>query len=100
MLFRRQIILLILLTSVSSYASAEWVPNLKSSSGRSWSSPADSYRINIDASVPDSRLQNFSLEVDNIDVTPTIELIDDFAVFIPPQPLAAGLHSFRLVEYT
>jgi len=99
-LFHRQLILLILLTSVSSFASAGWVPNLESSSGQSWSSPADSYRINIDASVPDSRLQNFSLEVDNIDVTPTVELIDNSAVFKPPQPLASGLHSFRLVEYT
>jgi len=100
MLFRHQIILLILLTSISSYTYAEWSPNLDSSSGQSWSTPTDSYRINIDASVPDSRLQNFSLEVDNIDVTPTVELIDNYAVFKPPQPLASGMHSFRLVEYT
>lgn len=99
MLFRRQITLLILLTCISSYAYAEWAPNLESSSGQSWSTSTDSYRINIDASVPDSRLQNFSLEVDNIDVTPTVELIDNYAVFKPPQPLASGMHSFRLVEY-
>ena len=76
------------------------MPDLESSSGQSWSSPTDSYRINVDASVPNSRLQNFSLEVDNIDVTQTIELVDNFAIFTPPQPLAAGIHSFRLVEYT
>ena len=77
MLFRRQIILLILLTSISSYAYAEWNPNLEPSSGQTWSSSADSYRIYIDPSVSDSRLQNLSLEVDNIDVTPTVELVDD-----------------------
>jgi len=100
MIFRYQIPLLILLASISTHTLAEWIPDLESSSGQSWSSPADSYRINIDASVPDSRLQNLSLEVDNIDVTQTIELLNNFAIFTPPQPLAAGIHSFRLVEYT
>lgn len=100
MIFRYQIILFIFLSGISSYAFAEWHPDLHSSSGHTWSGPTDSYRINIDPSISENRLQNLSLEVDNIDVTPTIELVDDFAVFIPPQPLSPGKHSFRLVEYT
>lgn len=99
MILCRQITLFILLANVSFHAFGEWTPHLESSSPLDWSHPTDSYRINIDQSLTDDRLQNFSLEVDNIDVTATIEVSNDFATFRPPQPLAPGLHSFRLVEY-
>ncbi len=100
MKFRSQITLFALLTTLSLHAYGEWVPQLESSSSSDWSHPTDSYRINIKPSVASVWRQNFSLEVDGIDVTEMVELTENFATFKPPQPLAPGLHDFRLVEYS
>lgn len=77
---------------------AVWQPTLLEPEGQI-RGPSDAIRLLLPA-LPVAILQNIALELDEVDVTGLVSTADGrHAVFTPPQPLAFGEHSLRLIEY-
>jgi hypothetical protein len=77
----------------------DWVPELAPPE-REFRGPTDPIRIFIPPHVPVETLANLALELNHIDVTQSVTREEDYAVFVPYQPLQPGEYTLRLVEYT
>ncbi len=86
------------LGATASAQSTGWQPTLVVAEGKI-RSPSDPVHLLLPP-LPVTVLQNIALELDNVDVTGLVSTTDGRdAVFMPPQPLAYGEHSLRLVEH-
>ena len=66
---------------------------------KGWQGPRDPIRIQVPADWPVEVLQRLVLELDGVDVTAMLVREGDYAVFHPVEPLAAGDHELRVMEY-
>ncbi len=80
---------------------ADWRLTLvKAAAGARYRTPSSTFRIRIPATVPAAVLGQLRLELDGIDVTDLVTRSGEYAVYTPPQPLAAGPHTLRAVQET
>jgi hypothetical protein len=59
----------------------------------------DSVQIGLPPDLTATQLASLAVEVDQIDVTAIAHIGDGKIVYAPPQPLEAGAHELRVVEY-
>jgi hypothetical protein len=62
--------------------------------------PSEPLTIGLPADIDNETIQWLALELDAIDVTRIVALKGADVILQPPQPLAPGIHSIRLVQYT
>jgi hypothetical protein len=94
--------LLLVVTTAGANVS-QWTPTLVADS-EVLSSGSETLRIRLPDDMPPASLEWLALELDGIDVSEIVQLEQDGETLVvavtPVQPLAAGAHELRLVEYT
>ncbi len=76
-----------------------WQPELLPPRDGGHRGPSDPVVLRIPAEVPVEVLQRLALELDATDVTQLVRREGDLAIVEFPEPLSAGKHHLRLVEY-
>jgi hypothetical protein len=61
--------------------------------------PTDALKVGIPAALSAAQVASLAIEVDHVDVTALARIGDGKVVYSPAQPLTAGAHELRVVEY-
>ena len=80
-------------------AAQDWVPELQPPAGGSFYAADEAIVLVIPDEVAAGAAVELAVELDEFDVTALLQVEGGRLLLDPPEPLAAGIHQLRLVEY-
>ena len=77
-----------------------WHPKLAAPlNGDRWAT-SEALEITLPGNLPDANYGYLALELDNVDISRYVEVVGNRIIYQPAQPMAAGEHQLRIVEYS